>query len=130
MSDTPSPLRTTGYILFTVALLAAIVLGGWQAGWWFKAQNVQRQAHINRTSYEAQKTYRDKIVSDQTVIATIDNQIVDSTTTPEQKVALRAQRQAVVNEVCQVATNLTASDLSTVIVTFVNSNCPEGTLAS
>ncbi len=125
-----STMQAIGVGVFTLALIAAITVAGWQAGWWFKAQNVQKQAHINRTSYEAQKTYRDKIVSDQTVIATIDNQIVDSATTPEQKVALRAQRTAVVNEVCQVATNLTASDLSTVIVTFVTSNCPEGTLAS
>ena len=130
MSDTPSPLQTAGYILFALAVIAAVVVGGWQAGWWFTAQNVQKQAHINRTSYEAQKTYRDKIVADQTTIATITAQIADPSTTTDQKQALTAQRTAVVNEVCQVATNLTASDLPTVIVTFVTSNCPEGTLAS
>jgi hypothetical protein len=34
--------------LLALALLCGLILGGWQAGWWFAAQNTNRQARITQ----------------------------------------------------------------------------------
>ena len=113
--------------LGAVVALVAVVLGGWSAGWWFNGKNINIQAHQVRTGYEAQKTYRDQIQVDMTTVANIGVQIA----TPANvgmKEALTAQRQAVVNEICQLATNLTSSDINPSESQFITINCPEGTL--
>ena len=42
-------------------LLAALIVGGWQAGWWFNTQNTNRQAHLNQSGYANQSAMRDEI---------------------------------------------------------------------
>lgn len=110
-----------------VALIVAVVLGGWSAGWWFNGKNISIEAHQVRTGYEAQKTYRDQIQVDMTTVANIGVQIA-TPANAGMKDALTAQRQAVVNEVCQLATNLTNSDVNPSESQFITTNCPEGTL--
>lgn len=48
-------------ILAGIILVAAVVLGGWSAGWWFKEQNVGNQRDVNRNSQQ----YQDGLVSQQ-----------------------------------------------------------------
>lgn len=54
-------LKATLATLGVIAIVTGIIFGGWQAGWWFKTQNTNRQAHLYRHSYEAQQTLRDEI---------------------------------------------------------------------
>ena len=122
-----SRLKIIMLALLGVVLAVALVLGMWLAGWWFTGQNVNKSAHINRTSYEAQKTYRDQIQRDMTVVANVDVQIV-TPSNASMVDALKAQRLAVVNQICQIATNLTTSDVNPSELKFITLNCPEGTL--
>jgi len=64
MSDdiTPASVMTAfwrwfGVILLALALIAALVVGGWQAGWWFTTQDVARQSNVIRNNYATQETY-------------------------------------------------------------------------
>lgn len=120
-------INTTMAVVASVALAAVVVFGGWQLGWWFTAQNVNKSGHIVRTSYEAQKTYRDEITRQITTVTSIDVQVADPGN-KAMKSALTNQRQSVVDQICQIATNLTSTDLPPSIFKFVVLNCPEGTV--
>lgn len=47
-------MKGLAYGLFGFVALVAIILGGWQAGWWFTAQNVDRNYHVNTHSQQYQ----------------------------------------------------------------------------
>ena len=110
-----------------VIALALLGVGGWKLNWFVTKANVNQSAHIIRQSYEAQKTYRDEIQRNITDISTIGVQIADPANA-DMKQALVAQETAIVNQICQIATNLTTSDLSLSESQFITTNCPEGTL--
>lgn len=56
-----SAFKVAAAALLALIVLAGVILGGWQAGWWFTQQNVNRRAHVYRSSFEAQQTLRDEI---------------------------------------------------------------------
>ena len=116
-------LGAVGAVIVVVLVLAGLFFGGWA----LYQYNVNRDAQVQRQSYNAQKTYRDEIQNQMADVATIDVQIADPANAPEVG-ALKAQRIAVVNQICQIATNLTTSDLNGSQVKFISVNCPEGTL--
>lgn len=82
-------------------LLVGLIIGGWQAGWWFKEADVNRQSHVNRSSYGFQQAHEDELAHQITDITNIASQIADPTTSPDQRVALGAQRKAEINEACR-----------------------------
>lgn len=109
--------------LGALVLLGALILGGWQAGWWFKQHNLNRQNHLNRSSYGNQQTLRDEITKKLSAVIDLDVQIVSN---PVNKAQLVAQRHAVANIVCSDAEQVTGDTLPFDQLQWVNQNCVMG----
>lgn len=104
----PHPFAVIVGTLVGLALIAGIIVGGYQLGWWLKGNAVNRNAAINRQSYEVQQTYREKALDDVTSVRAIDTQIAN----PAYKAdiaQLQAQRAAVVSQTCDAISRLTTS---------------------
>lgn len=43
-----------------VILAAAVTVGGWQAGWWLKGKNVDKQVNIDNRNKGVQTAWRDE----------------------------------------------------------------------
>lgn len=65
-------LNGIGLAVLAVVLIAAVVVGGWRAGWWFKEQNVERQAHIYRKSYANQERLREDALEKVAAVRSIE----------------------------------------------------------
>lgn len=105
-------------VLVALAVVAGIVIGGYQLGWWLREQRVNRGAEIRRGSFEYQETRRDEIVRQSGLLADIDAQLANPDLTAEQSSALRAQREAVARQLCNIAADLigyTAPDIDQII---------------
>jgi hypothetical protein len=121
-----------GATMIAVLLLAAIVLGGWQLGWWFTYQNAHRQgrlinieSHNIRSSYGNQQTLRDQITQQVSNVLAITVQIA---ATPSLASELKAQRAAVLGILCNDATQVVGDPLPADQASFVQTNCLDGTV--
>lgn len=103
MSDA---LRGIGFFLTGLAIIAAITLGGWQAGWWFKTQDTNREAQVYSQSYGFQTSHAEALSHQITDIARIDTQIA-GTTDPQQLPMLQAQRAHEIEDGCALFNSLT-----------------------
>ncbi len=112
--------------LLALVLVAAIVLGGWEAGWWFAGQNVNRQSHILRNSYANQQTLRDQITQNIGNVLSISSQIAES---PGAAAPLKAQRAAVVSIVCGDAAQVAGDPLNAEQAGFIAANCVAGSIS-
>ena len=97
-------------------LVAGVVLGGWQAGWWFTTQNVNRRAHVYRQSYEAQQTLRDEITK----------HLGDYQDIRSQGSGSNAQALAVADIICGEAAKVTGDPLPADQAAWVAANCQYG----
>ena len=105
-----------------VVLIFVIVFGGYELGWFFKNNSTQRNAHLNRSGYEAQATYRDEATRQIANVSAIDVQLADPSISADEKVALKAQRTAIVQIVCTDYNHL-QGDISLNITQFATANC-------
>lgn len=96
------------YTIVGLILLAAIVVGGYQLGWWLKQNAVNRNAKINRTSYEVQQTYREEVLKDMQQVSTDDSEIANPAYSASVE-ELRAQRVHDVQVACDHISRLTTS---------------------
>lgn len=92
----------------TLIIIGVIIVGGYQLGWWLRGNAVNRNAKINRTSYEVQQTYVEKSLDDIALVRSIDAQIADPADKSDIP-QLRAQRIATVTEACDAIGRLTSS---------------------
>jgi len=53
--------RVVRWAVAALVVIALIVVGGWQLGWWFKTQNTNRQAQLYQNGYANQSAMRDEI---------------------------------------------------------------------
>lgn len=93
-----------GFILGGAALLAAILValllvGGWQAGWWFRAQNVNRSAAINRQSLAFQQAKVDELTRKRADLKTL-KATAATTQDADQQTQLNAQVAAITSIIC------------------------------
>lgn len=95
--------KAIGAALAALVVVGAVVVGGYQGGWWLKANNTNRQQHIDRKNYGTQLGYITKLESTITDAANIDAQIASPSTPPAEKDALDGQRIAIVRQGCSVA---------------------------
>jgi hypothetical protein len=89
-------------------LIVGIAVGGYQLNWWLKGQAVNRNAKINRTSYEVQQTYREEVFTDMSKVRAFDAQIEDPAykgSVPQ----LRAARIAQIRTTCDHIARLMTS---------------------
>lgn len=105
MSATKNALGT----VVTVAVVIAVVLGGWFGYWWIRGDSVNRNASIRRDSFEVQQTYREQVLARADDIARIDTQLTDPALTAEQRSALAAQREATRRLGCDQVQRLTGA---------------------
>ena len=117
--------RATVIGALAVALIAGLTVGGWQAGWWFRTQNVQRQSQVIRLNYATQESYLQQVSS---YIATIDGiRTQEASASGVQLADLRAQALGVGNQACalvpQIAISLGADR------SWVRVNCSAGAVA-
>lgn len=104
-------------------ILSGLILGGWQAGWWFTKHNVNREAHVIRNSYGNQQTLRDQITAKLGDVTGLDSQIAAN---PSDVVQLKAQRHAVANIVCQDAEQVSGDPLPIDQAQWISTNCVMG----
>lgn len=110
-------------ILISLALIAGVVIGGWQLGWWFKAQNTNRTTNIQRHSNQYVTSYITAVDQDIDSIRSIDVQMADPSYTPAQKSGLQGERIAIVNDACHKANLIPANDVPQDIATFMSTDC-------
>lgn len=114
-----------GGLVAAVLLIGVLTFGGWEIGWWFKGQNVNRESHILRNSYANQQTLRDQITAQIGNVLSIGPQIAEE---PSAAPQLKAQRAAIVNIVCGDAVQVVGDPLPSSQATFIKSNCLDGSI--
>jgi len=119
-------------VIAAILLVAAIMFGGWQLGWWFKVQNTKRQgqiiniqAHNFRQSYGTQQALRDQITQNIGNVLTVTSQIAED---PSDAGSLKAQRAAIMSIVCSQAAQVTGDPLTPDQASFISTNCLAGAL--
>jgi hypothetical protein len=121
--------RWTPPVLLILAIATGIILAvtliAWQAGWWFRSQDISREAHAIRNGYANQQTLRDQITAK---IADVDSVSVQITQAgdPSQRAALKGQRMAIAGIVCSDASQVTGDPLPAQQQQWVSANCQAG----
>lgn len=106
-----------GAILLAIALAVGIFWGGRELGWWLKADNTNRQAHIDRSNFAFQQTLRDEVTQ----------HIADWNSIRAQSgAAADAQAHAVANTVCQESIQITGDPLPIEQQAWVAAYCQYG----
>jgi len=116
-----------GTIAFFLLVIAGVVLGGWQAGWWFTQQNATRGAETIQNGYSNQSTLRAQITAQIANTETLTSQIAASSD-PDLISALKAQRAGIVGIACQDAAEVTGDPLPPQQAAWVTSNCLAGAI--
>jgi hypothetical protein len=98
--DHPHPFRVAVGTVVVLLVVAAVVVGGWQLGWWIKGASTNRNANIARHNDGRQIAYVAQARNLDTVLAGIDVQVRQS---PDQAAVLTAQRLDIRNRFCAVA---------------------------
>jgi hypothetical protein len=124
--------RLAAHVILAVMLVAAgitgIVIGGWQLGWWFTAQNAARQYQVTQNGVSNQDTLRAQITAKLADVTTITTQIASSKD-PDQVAALKAQRMAVAGIACSDAAQVTTIPLPAQQAQWVSANCLAGSVS-
>jgi len=119
-------------IIGGLVLIGGLIIGGWQAGWWFSVHNAQRQGQINnieahniRNGYSSQQSLREQITTQIGNVDTITTQIAASHDKSLIS-ALTAQRAAIAATVCQDASEVTGDPLPAQEAQWATANCQAG----
>lgn len=86
-----------------LALLALVVIGGWQLNWWLAGSTASHRANVARHNDGRQTAYIDQARNLNSVLAGIDVQIQQS---PDQAAPLTAQRKALRDQFCAMANTI------------------------
>lgn len=105
--------RALGVLGF-VGIGVMVIVGVYLGGWWLNKDVNNRNAHLRRTTFEQQTTYRDEMVRKIEDVRAIDAQ----PQTPE----VQAQRRAIVNIVCRDNGHINGG-LDSATAQFVGENC-------
>ena len=114
------------YVMVTLGVLALLVLvvfGGWQLGWWLSEESTNRRTGIANRSLARQSALSEEVLDKYRDARNIDVQLTEAT--PEQQTALRAQRVAIIDQLCDAYAQMTnRMTLSNNVETFVSEECP------
>jgi len=121
----------TAMSVISVILAAVVILVGWQIGWWFNAQNANRQARITQNGYSNQTSQRGQVeqqianVAQETV--SIEAAKANGNGDPSYVSSLEGQRAATVTLACSAAAQVN-STLPADQVAWVKTNCLDGSI--
>jgi uncharacterized membrane protein YhiD involved in acid resistance len=106
-------------VLGAAVLAVGVVIVLYVGGFALKKDVNNRNADIQRTSYEQQTTYRDEMVRKIQEVKAMDVQIQQS---PDQAPQLQAQRRAIVDIICRDNTRISGG-LDSSTAAFVHQEC-------
>lgn len=115
-------------LVSATAIIGGVVLGGWEAGWWFTNQNANRQAHVIRNGYSNQQTLRDEITRKLGDVTTLDSQVAAARQNSDanEVAVLTAQRRVVASIVCHDAEQVVGDSLPQDQLEWASQNCVMG----
>lgn len=115
-------MRTIAGAIGAVVLVAALSVGVYQGGWWLSEDGVNRRAEINNQSFARQSALQEEVIDKYRVLADIDVQI--STATDSQAAPLKAQRKAVLDQLCLAWGQMTeTATVPATAATYAERNC-------
>jgi len=115
--ESSTPMWVTG-----VAVLALVAVAGFALYWWMFAYRVNRTAEIRRGSFNFQETAREQVVDLGADLASIDVQLADPTLSDAQSVAIAAQRRAIADQLCDIASDIQGGT-SIVVADIIEREC-------
>ncbi|TVZ01235.1 hypothetical protein EAS64_33695 [Trebonia kvetii] len=118
-----------GAILGTLALIAGIVFGGWQLGWWFQRANNTRSNELIQQGYSNQLTLSQQVTSKLAEVENITVQIAKAGNDTALTAALFPQRAAIASIVCQDADQIQSIQLPADQLAWIGANCEAGSLS-
>lgn len=90
--------KSVAVFLGSAIIIVAFAVGTYLLGWWVEEDTINRRSEINNDSYARQTALQEEMVDKYRTVSDIDVQI--ATATDEQVAPLKAQRQAVLNQLC------------------------------
>lgn len=115
--------------LVAVFLVAALIVGGWQAGWWFTNQNTNRQAHLYQSGYANQSAMREEITRKLADVNQYTVQI-NNPAYADEKNSIKQSRSFAAQLICGDAAQINPSEpLPPQQAQWVTANCVDGTLS-
>ena len=121
--------KWAGVGVFGLAVVTGLIIGGWQLGWWFQAQNATRQAQNTQNGYSNQSTLRQQVTAQLATVETITTQRAAAGTDQSVTAALRAQRMGIASIVCADAAQISGTPLPAEQAQWVSVNCSAGTVS-
>lgn len=106
-----------------LALLVGLIIGGWQLGWWFTAQNATRGAENTQNGYANQTTLRQQITAQLAQVYTLTAEIAAH---PDLAAAVKPQRAAIAAIICSDTAQITGTPLPAQQAAWVTVNCTAG----
>jgi len=106
-----------------LAVISGVVIGGWEAGWWFRQQDTTRTTDMIRHSVSAQNSYVDDVENSLTQLKALGVQLDDPNLDPAQKPGLEGEKTAIINQTCIVARKIDPSEMQPDIAQFLATDC-------
>jgi len=110
-----------------VVIVAGIVIGGWQANWWFASHNVNRQTRLLHNSYSYQSAEQSDLAQKISDVLTETTQMAALSPASQQYADLHAQRLGEANLACADASQITAIPADE--TGWVRANCQAGSVS-
>jgi hypothetical protein len=122
--------RWIGVGLFIAALIAGLVVGGWQAGWWFSNQNATRNYQQTQNGTSNQDTLRAQITQGYVNLTQEDVQIAAAQAqyNPSLTGQLKVEASSQAGDICQLGEQVTGVPLPANQAAWLNTNCNTGVL--
>lgn len=116
--------------LAVIALIGIITLVGWQAGWWFHTQDINRQAQLDKQGVGYQVPLQTQIGDEIGQVLQLNRQLAGDLNNPGLVATDSAARRNTVIRICQQAAQVNpAIPLQGDQAVFVGQNCLAGTIA-
>jgi hypothetical protein len=117
-----------GFIV-VCAVIALVTLVGWQVGWWFRTEDTNRQAQLDKQGIGYQQPLQNQIGEGIREVLTLNVQLTTNQN-PQEIGVLDASRKATVVRICQEAAQVNpAVPLQGDQATFVADNCYAGSIS-
>lgn len=115
-------MKAFGIGVLAILLLVGITIGGYQLGWWLNENAVNRTTSIANDSLARQQALAEKVSNTRDDITKLD--VTISTASPDVVPQLKAQRVALVDDMCQAYGGLTGRiTLSPSVISFATEAC-------